>query len=136
MKTITELVSKSSVPEGLIRAVVHQVGGWEIFKMIAPTVTTTPTAQWAGFEYHTETTKFFTCHRDLIRQLAQHVATECGRSTISMVLSLHCLDQSFSEDEVGLALYGPKSKINTQIANALAWFALQQVAQAYTNAMK
>jgi hypothetical protein len=132
MKTITDFTQKCSIPEGLIRAVVHQVGGWERFKAIA---IQDHSNKWPGFEYHTETIKFFNSHRDLIRQLAHQVSLDCGRTTIEMVRGLRCLSGNFNEDEIGGALYGPRSKINTQIANALALFVLDKVVQAYSTAI-
>lgn len=137
MKTVKELVSKSNISEGLIRAVVRQNGGWESFKQAAQDIAEHGArAKWQGFTYHTDTVKFFTSYRDLIRQLAHHVAARREQSTIEMIHSFRCLDRNFSEDEIGVALYGPKSKIDTQIANALAWFTLEKVAEAYTELTK
>jgi len=134
MKTIRELVDRSTLPEGLIRAVVRQAGGWEYFKMIAPMVMRNGHKKdWSGFEYHTETSKFYITYRDLIRQVAHHVAEEGGQSTIKMIHNFRDLSKEFSEDEIGTTLYGPKSKIDIQIANALACFVLEKVAQAYIN---
>lgn len=133
MKTVKDLANKSTIPEGLIRAVVHQAGGWESFKSIAPTISTNKNC--IGFEYHTETAKFFVNYRDLIRKLAHDTAREGGQSTIKMIHNLRCLQNNFDEDEIGLALYGPRSKINIQIANALTWFALEKVAKAYSDAL-
>jgi len=136
MKTISELIKKTNISEGLVRAVIHQVGGWDCFKMLAPVVIVKGVDQnWAGFEFHTETAKFFATYRDLIRKLAHDTAEEGGQSTMQMITKLRYLNGNFNEDEIGVALYGPKSKIDIQIANALAWFTFEKVVQAYSYAI-
>jgi hypothetical protein len=138
MKTIKELISKSNIPEGLIRAVVRQSGDWEQFKESALDVVNhgADTGCNSGFIYYVDTVKFFTSHRDLIRQYATTMAEDAGMGVIEMIKKFRCLDNNYSTDEVAQTLYGPKSKEDSQIANALAWFALEEVARAYSDALE
>jgi hypothetical protein len=60
-------------------------------------------------------------------------------SVISLVQTFGCLkSQDISEDEIGLALYGSKKAAieQTQVMNALAWFALEEVCRAYMNVLE
>lgn len=138
MKTVKELISKSNIPEGLIRAVVRQSGDWEQFKESALDVVNhgADTGCNSGFIYYTDTVKFYNAYRDLILQLAGNMAEEFGQSTINMIQNFRCFNGNYSADEIGKTLYGPKSNADTQIANALAWFALEEVARAYSNALE
>lgn len=85
---------------------------------------------YSGFVYYTETVAFFRSHRKKIVELAQSLADSMGEDTITMVRGFNCLGSCWSYDEVARALYGRYSEDLTQIYNALAWFALEEVANA------
>ena len=87
-------------------------------------------AGYSGFVYYSETVAFFRSHRKKIAELAQSQADSIGEDTISMVRGFNCLDSCWSYDEVSRAIYGRYSEDLTQIYNALAWFALEEVARA------
>lgn len=129
---ITELIEKSYISAGLIRAVVRQAGGWESFQKITADV-----AQygadigWAGFKYHTETLKFFLAYRDLIRQLIEKTAAKRRDTAIGLILSFPYHNTNRNLDAIGITLYGPRSSINTAIAKAIACFTLDMVAREY-----
>ena len=50
-----------------------------------------------------------------------------------MVQGFNCLGKDYTMTEIGRTLYGNKSQHNTYVANALAWFALEEVANAYAD---
>jgi len=87
-------------------------------------------AGYSGFVYYSETVTFFRSHRKKIVELAQSLAYSMGEDTITMVRGINCLGSCWSYDEVSRAIYGRYSEDLTQIYNALAWFALEEVARA------
>lgn len=137
IKTVKAFAAQSNISEKLIRAVIAQIGGWDSFKSSAKDVTNHGAdSGFSGFIYHTETVKFFNNNRDEILGLAQDMADEFGQTKIEMIKGFRCLNNDYNEDEIGAALYGPKSDVDTQIANALAWFALEEVCRSYSDALE
>lgn len=136
-KTVKAFAAQSNISEKLIRAVVRQNGGWESFQQVAQDIANHGAdAGWIGFSYHADTVPFFTRNRGEIFHLAEEMATEFAQSTIQMIKGFRCLNGDYSEDEIGATLYGPKPKVDTQIANALAWFALEEVARSYSDSLE
>lgn len=133
MKTIREFAQDSNIEEGLIRAVVRQCGGWDSFKEMAPDVANYgASGGFHGFIYYTDTLAFFHKNRDEIKKACSSLAEDLGENVLDMIGGFRCIEGSTSE-EVGETLYGPKSKADTQVANCLAWYALEEVCQSYTD---
>lgn len=96
-----------------------------------------------GFIYYTETLEFFEKNKNLIKEQLKEDAENFGTSIIDMVRNFNALSSSrgkerkpdYTEDEVGQVLYGPTQEEDfyTQIANCLAWYALEEVAQQLTD---
>ena len=86
----------------------------------------------AGFTYYSDTCAFYARHQSRIAALVEEMAYEMGESPTHLVAGFRCLNGDYSEAEVGRTLYGPKKGHDTQIANALAWFALEEVARNVT----
>ena len=129
---LKSFIEKSHLPEDLIRQVVRQIGGWDNFKEHARDVSMCGAAAgFAGFIYYTDTCRFYAVNRDAIlqavREMCEDLSTE---EPIQFVRSFNCLKDA-TESEVGLTLYGNKHQHDTQVANALAWFALEEVARSY-----
>ena len=83
-----------------------------------------------GFIYYKDTCKFFRENRDLILQLVREEAEQFGQDIISFVAGFNCLeDDSETRDEIGRAIYGQPEEDDTQVVNALAWFAAEEVAR-------
>lgn len=124
-----------ALPASLIKAVIRQSGGWSAFKEKAHDVTNHGAAGgFGGWIYYTETCAFYAKHQADIRTLATGMASEFGEGVAAMVENFNCLRGSVTADEVGETLYGTKRQHDTTVANALAWFALEEVARAYTDA--
>lgn len=81
---------------------------------------------WNGFIYYEETEKFYNSNRQKVLNYAKELAVEFGESLCQMVANFNSVDAS--EDEIALTLYGSKKQCNIDVANALAWFALEEVA--------
>jgi hypothetical protein len=87
----------------------------------------------SGFIYYAETEKFYSRHRIAIVNLVENLASELGGTPIEMVQGFNCLNNLFTTKEVALTLYGGKKQWSTDVANALAWFALEEFANEITN---
>lgn len=85
-----------------------------------------------GFTYYADTCGFYARHQSRIVALVEEMADDLGESPCKLVAGFRCLNGDYSEAEVGRTLYGPKKSHDTQIANALAWFALEEVARNVT----
>jgi len=122
MKTINQTSNPS-----LSRAVAKQCGGFETLKEIAPNV-----ARYgadlgiSGFIWHSDTTEFYAKNRKAILENLENLAFDLGESAIGIVKQFKSLKR-YSMSEIGATLYGPKSKHETAVANALAWYALEQI---------
>ena len=85
-----------------------------------------------GFCYYSDTCAFYARHQSRIVALVEELADDLGKSPCKLVAGFRCLNGDYSEAEIGRTLYGPKKGHDTQIANALAWFALEEVARNVT----
>lgn len=89
-------------------------------------------AGWNGFTYYHETGQFFKSHKADIIEMAKQMADELGESTIGMIRGFRCLGNAgkpdYTEDEIAEAIYSGRGECADVIRNALAWFALEEVA--------
>ena len=130
----------------LAAAVVRQMGGWQNFKDAAEDISNHGIdSGFHGFIYYTDTVKFAKRNAPLIRALATEQADSLGMGTIEMVRGFNCLTDKrtnpptpeYSEDEVSVALYGRESSDSADmILNALAWYAGEEVARRYCDALE
>lgn len=90
-------------------------------------------AGYTGFTYYSDTCQFFNDNKALIRELAKEEADDFGTSQIDLVKGFNCLKGNDWEDEIGRALYGRPEKDDCRVINALAWFALEEVAHYLTD---
>lgn len=136
MKNIKEFASRSNISEKLIRAVVRQSGGWEGFKDHAEDIANYGAAGgFLGFTYYTETCAFYARNRAAILECARNMADDLGEDLTAMVRGFNCLGDGYTSDEIGETLYGSCAKHNTYVANALSFYALEEVARAYCDAL-
>lgn len=135
MKTLSSFVQASHLPESLIRAVVRQIGGWGSFKESAHDIVNHGIdCGFSGFIYYNDTVKFTRANKDAILALARDKASDFGESSLICFLGgFRCL-KDLSQDEIASGLYDSTSEWRRLIYNALAWFAGEEVAHAYTDA--
>lgn len=86
-----------------------------------------------GFIYYSETSDFWRKNRKKIMDYASEVAEGLGENTLSMVRQFNSLKGSFTEDEIGRALYGIFDASLYQIYNSMAWFALEEIAYKFSD---
>ena len=134
--TLKTLIANSSIPATLIRAVVKNMNGWDSFKDSAQDVADHGAACGFGnFIYYTDTVVFTSKNRKIIAEYAAEQSKEIGyKDEIEMILGFNCLqhDNPIVSD-IARALYGRLTDEDkkTMIYNALAWYALEEVARAY-----
>ena len=129
MRTIKEASEACNIPESLIRAVIRQIGGKETLRDVCRGGAD---AGFAGFSYYSDTIAFFKRQRAAIVALVEDMADSLGESAVAMVRNFNCLrDDKESESSVVRCLGGGRLRDeDTMVANALAWFALEEVARA------
>jgi hypothetical protein len=140
MKTTTQkptldgLVKSTNIPESLVRAVVQQMGGWKSFKESAPDICRGGIdGGFHGFIYYSETLSFAKRNRKEILEMASEHARNFGMGLVEMIQGFGCFRHSKpSETEIVEGLAGNTDE--TQVPNALAWYAGEEVARAYFDA--
>ena len=91
----------------------------------------------SGFIYYSDTCKFFEDNQREIVEMAKEMADDFGQDVVSMIARFGCLtDDRETRDEIGQAVYGKyrmEESESTNVPNALAWFALKEVARFVTD---
>jgi hypothetical protein len=112
----------------LKNAVIRRIGGKQYLEDV---YNHGASAGFPGFTYYAGTVKFYRTHKKHIVDMAEDMADSMGMSTIEMVKGFNCLHNDYTSDEIGKVLYGNwrNDDAYTMIANALSWFALEEVAR-------
>ena len=134
-KTMIEFVNATGYPARVVKAVISKLGGWECFKETAADVANHGAdAGFSGFTYYSDTCAFYANHQTDIMTMVEEMADQLDEGSVEMVRNFNCLGKdNYTAEEVGKTMYGSKAKHHTQVANALAWFALEEVCRAYEN---
>lgn len=139
--TLKTLCEKSNLPAPLIRAVVRQLGGWDSFTQSAPDISAHGIdGGFSGFIYHSDTEAFAKCNRRHISEMASAQASDFGVSVTEMIQGFGCFRHNKvkpTDEEIGRALYaGQNIDDGANMLNALAWYAGEEVARAYCDAIE
>jgi len=131
---LQKLIESTNIPEKLVRAVVRQMGGWESFTESAPDITRHGIdGGFHGFIYYSDTIPFAKRNRRAILEMATEQADQFCQGLVEMIKGFGCL-KGVSESEIVEGLAGNTDK--TQVPNALAWYAGEEVARAYCDALE
>ena len=132
-KTIKNFIEYSSIDAKLIRAVIRQSGGWQSFQEMAQDIYNHGIAGgFGGWIYYTETCDFYAKNQALIVDLVEYQSKGFDYpSAQDMVKSFNSIDATLSE--IGYTLYGNKRQHDMQVANALTWFAAEEVARSFVD---
>lgn len=115
----------------LTRAVIRNLGGRESLQDVA---NHGASGGYTGFTYYSDTVKFFKNNRREIVELVREMAQDFGQDSVSLVAGFNCLTDDFeTRESIARCLYGRITDEDTQVANALAWFALEEVARYETD---
>lgn len=139
MKTINQASKHSGIDARLIRAVVRQIGGMEAARENFPDIRSHGIdSGFHGFIYYYQqdgsgTVDFFKRNRKAIVELVERMADDLGESPVGIVAKFRCVEISpATMRSIGRCLYGGRlTDDDTQVANALAWFAAEEVARAF-----
>jgi len=87
-----------------------------------------------GFTYYKETVSFYKRHKADILKSLEEFADDFGEPILRMIAGFRSME-GYSEREIAKVLYGRDdgSSEYTQIANCLAWYALETVARELTD---
>ena len=128
--TQAKFKEQSNIDSKLIDAVIKQIGGWTSFKEKASDITNSGASGGIrGFIYYSETIKFAENNRSFIKALLQTQVDECGDTFGNMLGNFNCL--KISESEAYEAFYDKEDDNYISVYNAMAWFALEEVARSY-----
>lgn len=136
MKSIRRVIDSSAIPERLIRNVIHQLGGTDDLMDIA---NYGANSGFSGFTNYKDTLAFFKKNKKEIVGLVESYSNEFGVTPIEFVEKFNWLSSENNLDAIELrssiarCLYG--TMIGNQddyTANMLSWFALEEVAHAFT----
>ena len=112
----------------LKRAVMRQFGDSESFYESVPDIANYGASGGvSGFISYNETTAFTKRNKAKIMQCLQELSSDCGESIVAMLQHWACF-KGMSQCEIMGGLYNPKSDDKTTVYNALAWYALEDVA--------
>lgn len=117
----------------LKRAVMRQFGDSESFYESVPDIANYGASGGvSGFIYYSDTVNFTKRNKIKIIQSLTELSNDLGESIISMLSHWQCL-KGLSQREIMEGLYNPKSDNKTTVYNALAWYALEDVANVVYN---
>lgn len=157
MKSMKQVIEQTAMPAKLVRAVIHQLNGkgrldWQdIHNNLSDITNHGIDGGFNGFVYTRDTVAFFKRNRKEILELVEQQADELSESPINMVASFRCLagipasrkivngsmaelSQNWNNEfakSVAHCLYGRITDEDIDVANALAWFAGEEVARAF-----
>lgn len=152
--TAKQLAEKCGISERLIRGVLRQLGGGdEAWNSLRDVCSGGASGGFCGFTYYKDTVGFFKRYRAEIVELARSMADDLGEGVVEMVAGFNCLggqglkygasdhDRKAARaeyiDSAGRCIYGGRlTDEDTNVANALAWFALEEVARAAEDCRK
>ena len=130
MRTVKQASEQYGIPTTLINACIRAVGK----ESLPDVMTHGANTGWPGFTYTADCAAFFNRHKVAILRMVNDIASDLGEAPAPMVAGFNYLkikaDDSEGMRAVYRALDGRVQGDETQVANALAWFALEEVARA------
>jgi hypothetical protein len=132
---LKEFIESSHIDAGRIRAVVGQLGGWSEAQTAMPDIARYGIdGGFCGFVYYCDTVAFYNRNRHAIIALVEGRASDLGEECAGMVANFTCLRpvDTDARRSIYRALSGCKMwDADTEVANALAWFAGEEVARSF-----
>ena len=143
--SVKSVIENSNIPPRLFRAVLRQLGpDWR--QNLADIAAHSIDGGFSGFIYYAETVAFWNRNRAEILDLVRELAFALGENPVSMISGFGCLGGGRGGDplewteDVGRVIYGGRA-VRTDddggvsVANALSWFAAEEVARAWADAL-
>jgi len=144
--TFAQAMKNAGIPQPLANAVIRQLGATtpnndeddEASHTLENIAQHGIMGGYGGFVYYTDTNAFFAKNKALIVGLLEEQADQLGEDVQEMVFNFNCL-KDVSEyrqlkAEIARAIYGKPGKDDYHnVPNALAWFAAEEVARAWSD---
>jgi hypothetical protein len=131
--SMKKLIESSSLPASLIRSTVKQFGDWDNFRDDAPDIVNHGAdCGFSGFTNYSDTVAFSERNKKAILASLSELAKDLGEpGACSVIAGFNCLKPlELCADDIADALIFGKSDYYYEIYNALAWYALEEVARA------
>jgi len=128
---ITTASANSGISRKLILAVIRQLGGRDSLEDIR---NHGMAGGFPGFTYYADTVGFFKRNRAEIVAQVKSMAQDFGEEPLTMVSNFNCLQPADEDTKESICrcLYGGRlTDDDTAVANALVWFAGEEVARAF-----
>jgi hypothetical protein len=131
MRTTKYVIANSNIPAKLVRAVIRQISGDK--ESLADICLHGIDGGFHGFIYTRDTVAFFKRNRAEIVQLVRSMADDMGEEPIAFVAGFRCLTSDLeTRESIARCIYGGRlTDDDDTVANALAWFAGEEVARAF-----
>lgn len=88
---------------------------------------------WSGFTYTQDCVNFYKAHKADILLMASDMASDLGEDMLAMISRFGCLSNKgvpdYNQTEIAEALYSGRGESADTVRNAMAWFALEEVAR-------
>ena len=132
--TLKKFMAESNIDDSLIRAVVKQISRFSEFKERAEDISNYGAAGgFSGFIYYSDTVAFASANLPAIMLKLKEMAADIGEGNeLDIIAGFNCLN-GLSAYEVARAIYVSNDENNTTVYNALAWYALEEVARSYVD---
>ena len=131
--SMKKLIEASNLPASLIRSTIKQFGSWDCFKERAEDIANLGAAGgFSGFTYHSDTVPFAKRNKKAILASLSDLAQELGEpGAYTVIAGFTCIKEaSINVDAVVDAIHDAKHEDHRFVLNALAWFALEELARA------
>lgn len=133
--TLSQFIAESGLNASLVRSTVRQCGGWDSFQESAQDVCNHgANAGFGNFIYYTDTVAFSKRNKKAILELCKEQAEEFYGSKCTIyefIAGFNCLKGITAYDVANALLCGYGDYWPDQIYNALAWYALEEMARRY-----
>lgn len=155
--TQAEFIEKSGLSSRMVKGIVKRLGGGTYAPDYFSDISNHGAAGgFSGFIYYRETVAFFNLYKKEIMAMIKNMADDLGEGILEMIQGFNCLTSThakngwdspgnlknpdlcrrvpdYSTDEIAEAIYRGTGDGAGIIKNALAWFALEEVANSYVN---
>ncbi len=134
--TLSQFIAESGLNPSLVRSTVRQCYSWQDFKEMAQDVTNHgANAGFGKFIYYTDTVAFTKRNKKALLEMCKDQASDYyghGMTVPGFIAGFGCVGcVGCDAEQVAIALYTGKGDNVTEVYNALAWYALEEVARRY-----
>ena len=134
-QTKKQVLADNSEYKTLINAVINRIGMDAVQDVNNHGIN----GGFSGFIYYSDTVKFFKTYKKDILKMAENMASELGEDMITMISNFNCLSSGdyrnrkpdYTPTEIGEAIFSGRGENATQIQNAMAWFAAEEVCRMF-----